>query len=100
MAGSTTTLLVSRNGIQISTLRYPHLSPDEIEEAVERMYRRFYFRWKPILRFLREMGGDRQMLVRRLREGGEFFGYLKERRDITRARQKLAALAAGQVGSL
>ena len=41
------------------------------------MYRRFYFRHRPILRFLREMATDRQMLVRRLREGGEFFDYLK-----------------------
>ncbi|MGH9581554.1 MAG: radical SAM protein, partial [Bryobacteraceae bacterium] len=79
-------VLVSLNGVQTSTLRYPHLSPDGIEEAVERMYRRFYFRQKPILRFLREMAADRQMLVRRLREGREFFGYLKERRNIVRAR--------------
>src|SRR6202000_2257809 len=60
------------NGIQVSTLRYNHLSPDEIEDAVERMYRRFYFRPRPILRFLREMAPDRQLLVRGLREGGEF----------------------------
>jgi radical SAM superfamily enzyme YgiQ (UPF0313 family) len=64
--------LISGNGIQVSTLRYSHLSPDEIEDAVERMYRRFYFRYKPILRFVREMATDKQMLVRRLREGGEF----------------------------
>jgi hopanoid biosynthesis associated radical SAM protein HpnJ len=81
-------VLVSLNGVQTSTLRYPHLTPDDIEEAVERMYRRFYFRHKPILRFLREMGTDRQMLVRRLREGREFFGYLKERRNIVRTREQ------------
>ena len=51
------------------------------------MYRRFYFRQKPILRFLGEMATDRQMLVRRLREGSEFFGYLRERRQIVRSRQ-------------
>jgi hopanoid biosynthesis associated radical SAM protein HpnJ len=79
--------MLSGNGIQVSTLRYSHLSADEIEDAVERMYRRFYFRWKPIFRFLREMATDRQMLVRRLREGGEFFHYLRERRQIARARQ-------------
>ncbi|HEX7360770.1 MAG TPA: hopanoid biosynthesis associated radical SAM protein HpnJ [Bryobacteraceae bacterium] len=81
-------VLVSLNGVQTSTLRYPHLSPDDIEEAVERMYRRFYFRQKPIFRFLREMASDRQMLVRRLREGREFFGYLKERRAISRGREE------------
>ena len=40
-------LQISGNGIQISTLRYDHLSSDEIEDAVERMYRRFYFRHRP-----------------------------------------------------
>lgn len=87
-------ILVSGSGVQISTLRYPHLSPDQIEEAVERMYRRFYFRWKPILRFVGEMATSRQMLVRRLREGGEFFGYLKERREIARSRQDSPSKAA------
>lgn len=87
-------VLVSANGIQTSTLRYPHLSPEQIEAAVERMYRRFYFRRKPILRFVREMATSRQMLVRRLREGGEFFGYLRERRAIARARQNAQSQTA------
>jgi hypothetical protein len=52
------------------------------------MYRRFYFRHKPILRFLREMASDRRMLVRRLREGGEFFDYLKERKQVVQARHQ------------
>jgi hopanoid biosynthesis associated radical SAM protein HpnJ len=81
-------VMLSGNGIQVSTLRYPHLSADEIEDAVERMYRQFYFRSKPIFRFLREMATDRQMLVRRLREGGEFFGYLRERQQIARTREQ------------
>lgn len=72
--------LVASSGIQTSTLQYPHLSSAEIEDAVEQMYRRFYFRPKAILPIVREMLSDRQMLVRRLREGGEFFSYLKERR--------------------
>lgn len=79
--------LVAGSGIQTATLRYPHLSPEEIEDAVERMYRRFYFRAKPILRIVREMATDRQMLVRRLREGQEFFGYLRERKQIARSRE-------------
>ena len=74
-------VLVAGSGIQTSTLRYPNLTPDEIEDAVERMYRRFYFRWKPIFRIVREMMGDRQMMVRRLREGREFFDYLHERKE-------------------
>jgi hopanoid biosynthesis associated radical SAM protein HpnJ len=72
--------LVASSGIQTSMLQYPHLSSEEIEDAVEQMYRRFYFRPKAILPIVREMLSDRQMLVRRLREGGEFFSYLKERR--------------------
>ncbi len=82
--------LIANNGIQISTLRYPHLSPEAIEDAVERMYRRFYFRPRPILRFVWEMSRDAQMLRRRLREGREFFGYLRERRKTVRARQQSA----------
>jgi len=78
--------LVSGSGIQASTLQYPHLSPDEMEEAVARMYRRFYFRWKPIFRIVREMAGDPQMAIRRLREGREFFAYLGERRRARPAR--------------
>jgi hopanoid biosynthesis associated radical SAM protein HpnJ len=72
--------LVANSGIQTSTLSYPNLSSAEIEDAVEQMYRRFYFRPKAIIPIVREMLTDPQMLVRRLREGGEFFSYLKERR--------------------
>lgn len=72
--------LVGNSGIQFSTLSYPNLSGTEIEDAVETMYRRFYFRPKAILPIVREMLSDRDVLVRRLREGGEFFSYLKDRR--------------------
>ncbi|MEY3402899.1 MAG: Hopanoid methylase, partial [Cyanobacteriota bacterium] len=78
--------LVANSGIQTSTLQYPSLSSGEIEDAVERMYRKFYFRPKAIIPIVREMLGDRQMLVRRLREGKEFFGYLNERRTQALAR--------------
>ena len=75
--------LVASSGMQTSTLQYPDLSNVAIEDAVEQMYRRFYFRPKAIIPIVREMLSDRQMLVRRLREGGEFFSYLKERRTQT-----------------
>ena len=77
--------LVASSGMQTSTLQYPDLSNVAIEDAVEQMYRRFYFRPKAIIPIVREMLSDRQMLVRRLREGGEFFSYLKERRTQTSA---------------
>ncbi|HEY9640000.1 MAG TPA: hopanoid biosynthesis associated radical SAM protein HpnJ [Coleofasciculaceae cyanobacterium] len=74
-------VLVTNSGIQTSTLQYPGLSSADIEDAVERMYRQFYFRPKAIIPIVREMLTDPQMLVRRLREGGEFFAYLKDRRN-------------------
>ena len=85
-------VLLSGSGIQTAALRYEHLSPDEIEEAVERMYKRFYFRMKPILRIVREMSTDRHMMVRRLREGQEFFSYLKDRKEIARGHKQAAQL--------
>jgi hopanoid biosynthesis associated radical SAM protein HpnJ len=75
-------ILVGESGIQTSSLCYPNLGIDEIEEAVERMYRRFYFRLKPIFRMVREMSTERHMLVRRLREGREFLDYLQIRKGI------------------
>jgi hopanoid biosynthesis associated radical SAM protein HpnJ len=71
--------LVANSGIQLSSLQYPGLSASDIEDSVEQMYRRFYFRPKTIIPIVQEMLGDPQMLVRRLREGKEFFAYLKER---------------------
>ncbi len=70
------------SGIQTAALRYPDLSLDEIEEAVAKMYRRFYFRMKPLLRMLHEMSTDRRVLIRRLREGKEFLQYLRVRKEI------------------
>lgn len=67
------------SGIQTATLRYPDLSFSEVEEAVATMYRRFYFRMKPLLRMLYEMSTDRRVLLRRLREGKEFLQYLRAR---------------------
>jgi hopanoid biosynthesis associated radical SAM protein HpnJ len=71
--------LVSGSGIQQSTLSYPELSPAEISSALERFYRRFYFRPRKIAEMLAEMLTSRQMLTRRLREGAEFFRFLGER---------------------
>ena len=85
--------MVSISGIQTSTLCYPDLSTAEIEDAVARMYRAFYFRPGPITRIVREMVTDRQMLVRRLREGGEFFSYLRERKEQAGSRRSEAAAA-------
>ncbi len=71
--------LIDEHGVQIAPLHYPHLSHEEIFASVETMYRQFYFRPSKILSILNEMMRSRQMLVRRLREGVEFFAFLKER---------------------
>jgi hypothetical protein len=86
-------LVEGSNGIQTSTLSYEHLSPAEIEDAVERMYREFYFRPKKIAKIVGEMITSRQMMVRRLREGGEFFNYLRQRQASTGNRRSEAATA-------
>ena len=72
--------VVQENGLQECVLEYPDLSRDEIFEAVERFYHRFYFRPKPILRMLQSMLNDRRVLVRRIREGYEFFTTMRQRR--------------------
>ncbi len=74
--------LVDDSGVQIAPLHYPHLSHTEIFQSVETFYRSFYFRSGKIASIVGEMVRDRQMMVRRLREGVEFFHFLKERRSL------------------
>jgi hopanoid biosynthesis associated radical SAM protein HpnJ len=71
--------LVGEDGVQVSSLSYPHLSKEEIFRAVETFYRRFYFRPGKILEFVSEMARSRQVLRRRLREGAEFLRFLSTR---------------------
>jgi hopanoid biosynthesis associated radical SAM protein HpnJ len=72
--------LVDESGIQLAPLHYPHLSHQQIFDSLESFYRSFYFRFDKIASILSEMVRDREMLVRRLREGVEFFQFLSERR--------------------
>jgi hopanoid biosynthesis associated radical SAM protein HpnJ len=74
--------LVNDEGVQIAPLHYPHLSQTEIFNSVEEFYRRFYFRSGKIASIVGEMVRDRQMMIRRLREGIEFFHFLRERRGV------------------
>jgi hopanoid biosynthesis associated radical SAM protein HpnJ len=71
--------LVDDHGIQIAPLHYPHLSHTEIFDSVETFYRRFYFRAPKIASIVGEMVRSPQMMKRRLREGIEFFQFLRER---------------------
>jgi hopanoid biosynthesis associated radical SAM protein HpnJ len=72
--------IVHQDGFQTSALEYPGLSKDQIFESVERFYHRYYLRPKPILRIIRTMLEDKDVCVRRLREGYEFFRSMAQRR--------------------
>jgi len=74
--------LVNADGVQIAPLHYPHLSHSEIFNSVEEFYRRFYFRAPKIASIVGEMVRSPEMMRRRLREGVEFFRFLKERREV------------------
>jgi len=74
--------LVDAHGVQIAPLHYPHLSHTEIFQSVEDFYRRFYFRVPKIASIVSEMVHSPEMTRRRLREGVEFFAFLRERREL------------------
>jgi hopanoid biosynthesis associated radical SAM protein HpnJ len=76
--------LVDEGGVQIAPISYPHLSHTEIFDSVEELYRRFYFRTTKIASIVGEMLASPQMMQRRLREGLEFFEFLRERRRVAR----------------
>jgi hopanoid biosynthesis associated radical SAM protein HpnJ len=69
--------LVNDKGVQLATISYPHLSKEEIYHGVEVFYKRFYFRPSKIWEIVREMLGSWEMMQRRLREGVEFFRFLR-----------------------
>jgi hopanoid biosynthesis associated radical SAM protein HpnJ len=79
--------LVEDDGFQQSALEYPGISKEEVFQSVERFYHRYYLRPKPILRILKTMLEDKDVCVRRLREGYEFFKSMAQRRnDLENAR--------------
>ncbi|HEV2189739.1 MAG TPA: hopanoid biosynthesis associated radical SAM protein HpnJ [Stellaceae bacterium] len=71
--------LIDDNGVQIAPLHYDHLSHTEIFDSVETFYKRFYFRRKKIASLVGEMIRSPEMMKRRLREGVEFFQFLRNR---------------------
>ena len=83
--------IIHDDGLQQSTLEYPGLSKEEIFEAVETFYRRYYLRPRPILRIIKTMLEDKDVCVRRLREGYEFFKTMAQRRtDLAETRTAAA----------
>ena len=73
--------LLTDGGTQIAQLSYPHLPAALIFDKVEEFYKRFYFRPSKIWDIVREMLTDWQMMKRRLREGMEFFDFLRRRKE-------------------
>jgi hopanoid biosynthesis associated radical SAM protein HpnJ len=72
--------LVDTQGVQVAALNYPGLSHTEIFSSVEDFYRRFYFRPRKIVSMFGTMLRDPVIMRRRLREGVEFFRFLRQRR--------------------
>ncbi len=76
-----TAQLLTKGGIQIAQLSYPHLPASVIFDKVEEFYKRFYFRPRKIGAIVGEMLRDFDMMKRRLREGLEFFEFLRRRKE-------------------
>jgi hypothetical protein len=68
---------VNEKGIQLAAISYPHLSKDQIFHSMEVFYKRFYFRPSKIWEIVRTMLLSTEMMRRRLREGLEFFRFLR-----------------------
>ena len=73
--------LLDQGGNQIAQLSYPHLPASVIFDKVEEFYKRFYFRPRKIGSIVGEMMRDWAMMKRRLREGVEFFDFLRRRKE-------------------
>lgn len=84
--------LVEASGLQQSALAYPGVSKEEIYEAVDRFYRSYYLRPKPVLRIIKTMLEDKDVMVRRCREGFEFFKSLSQRKSELAAARAAAAV--------
>jgi hopanoid biosynthesis associated radical SAM protein HpnJ len=72
--------LVNERGVQLAAISYPHLSKEEIYHSMEIFYKRFYFRPGKIWEIVKEMLKSWDTLKRRLREGAEFFSFLRAHR--------------------
>jgi hopanoid biosynthesis associated radical SAM protein HpnJ len=83
--------LVNRQGVQVAALSYPGLSQPEIFDSVEAFYRRFYFRPRKIVSIVGGMLREPAVMRRRLREGVEFFRFLRERRGGAEAARPAAS---------
>jgi radical SAM superfamily enzyme YgiQ (UPF0313 family) len=73
--------LVGESGFQVTSLEYPHLTHQDIFEMQEQLYREFFFRPSKIAEIMWEMLKSPTVMRRRLREGVEFFQFLRTRKN-------------------
>ncbi|MFQ5666235.1 MAG: hopanoid biosynthesis associated radical SAM protein HpnJ [Candidatus Binatia bacterium] len=68
-------------GYQQCTVSYPAVSAEEIFDAVERFYRKYYFRPKYFFKAAKKMVRSPDERKRMLREAGEFLSTMRKRRS-------------------
>jgi radical SAM superfamily enzyme YgiQ (UPF0313 family) len=71
--------LVNTQGYQTASVEYPWITSGELQDAVERFYKAFYFRPRVIAKILGRALLDFAELKRRLRQGAEFMRAMKGR---------------------
>jgi hopanoid biosynthesis associated radical SAM protein HpnJ len=72
--------MVNKDGYQSCVVNYPGIASEEIFMAVERFYKRFYYRPRYVVKALRKAFSSREELVRTYREAKEFYGFIAKRR--------------------
>jgi len=77
-----TTCMVDDDGYQICSVSYPWLSNQEIYEAVERFYKRFYSRPRVLLPMIKKLLFNREERRRLIQEGRQFRQFLRRRRRL------------------
>ncbi|MBV8490228.1 MAG: hypothetical protein JO199_06845, partial [Candidatus Eremiobacteraeota bacterium] len=87
--------LLDSHGVQHAGLNYPGaLTSTMMFESVDEFYRKFYFRPRKMFSLLGGMITDPQVMKRRLREGVEFFQFLRERKKEERLEKQREAAPA------
>ncbi len=72
---------IDNTGHQKCVINYPHLTNAEIFDSVEEFYNKFYFRPKYILRSIGRMMVDSEIRKQRLKEGKQYFDYMRKRKQ-------------------
>jgi hopanoid biosynthesis associated radical SAM protein HpnJ len=75
------TPLLNKDGVQIPAIQYPGLSAEDLDRAVERFYKRYYFRPRALWRMVKPMLTDADLRRRRLREGRQFLSFFVKRQS-------------------